>query len=169
MRKAITILALGTIVVGTFFAGAALQASPSSGFDRLKVLVGEWQTKSPKGELSLDKIELVSNGNSLLETSQNSEANQMVTLYSPDGNRVVVTHYCSAGNQPRMETAPTTGDQKEFEFSFKDITNLASAESGHMHHLVIKIDDNDHFSEQWTWREGGKDRTETFLFTRKKP
>lgn len=168
MRKAITILAVGTIVVGIFLLGAVSQASPSSGFDRLKALVGEWQAKSPTGELFTNKIELVSNGTSLLENYQSSEDNQMVTLYSPDGNRVVMTHYCSAGNQPRMETPPTTGDQKEFEFSFQGITNLASAESGHMHHLVIKIDDNDHFSEQWTWRENGKDRTETFLFTRKK-
>jgi hypothetical protein len=168
MRKAITILAVGTIVVGTFLAGAVSQASPASGFDRLKTLVGEWQAKSPTGKLFANKIELVSNGTSLLETYQSPEHNQMVTLYSPDGNRVVMTHYCSAGNQPRMETAPTAGDQKEFEFSFKDITNLASAESGHMHQLVIKIDDNDHFTEQWTWRENGKDQTETFLFTRKK-
>src|SRR2546426_8868316 len=28
--------------------------------------------------------------------------------------------------------------------------------------------DDDHFTEQWTWRENGKDMTETFRFARKK-
>lgn len=93
--------------------------------------------------------------------------NQMVTLYSPDGDRVAVTHYCSAGNQPRMETKAMTGDQKEFDFTFSGITNLSTPASGHMHHLVVKIADSDHFSEQWTWRENDKDRVESFQFTRK--
>jgi len=104
----------------------------------------------------------------LEETLQNSQDNQMVTLYHPDGNRVAVTHYCSAGNQPRMETAATAAGQKKFDFSFLGVTNLASPTSGHMHHLVITIADNNHFAEEWTWHENGKDQTTSFQLTRKK-
>jgi hypothetical protein len=92
----------------------------------------------------------------------------MVTLYTADGNRLALTHYCSAGNQPRMETMAITGDPKEFDFSFTGITNLMNPNTGHMHHLVIQIADQDHFTEQWTWRENGKDRIHTIHFTRKK-
>jgi hypothetical protein len=111
---------------------------------------------------------LVSNGTALEEIFQSSEDDQMVTLYTADGNRLAMTHYCAAGNQPRMETGVITGDTKEFDFSFTGITNLMSPNAGHMHHLVIQIADRDHFTEQWTWRENGKDRTTTIQFTRNK-
>jgi hypothetical protein len=113
-------------------------------------------------------IRLVSNGTAIEETLQSADATQMVTLYTPDGNRLAMTHYCSAGNQPRMQTTVITGDEKKFEFSFAGITNLMSSDSGHMRQLMIQIADGDHFTEQWTWRENGKDRTETFHFTRRK-
>lgn len=167
MKRTLSILAVASIAFAVFAICAGSQAKPGGGFDRLKTLVGTWESKSPAGETFTSTIRPVSNGTALEETFQNSKDNQMVTLYSPDGDRVAVTHYCSAGNQPRMETMAMTGDQKEFDFTFNGITNLATPASGHMHHLVVKIADSDHFSEQWTWRENDKDRVESFQFIRK--
>jgi hypothetical protein len=167
MKKAASILAVTAITFAVFAIRAGSQAKPATGFDRLKMLVGTWEAKTPEGETATSTIRLVSNATALEEMMQNSKDNQMVTLYSPDGDRVAVTHYCSAGNQPRMETNAVTGDTKEFDFSFSGITNLSTPASGHMHHLVIKIADNDHFSEQWTWRENDKDSVESIQFVRK--
>jgi hypothetical protein len=168
MRKVVCLLALGAIAIGLFAGRARSQAKPASGFDRLKTLVGTWEAAAPKGGTLTDTIRLVSNGTALEETFQSSEADQMVTLYTADGNRLAMTHYCAVGNQPRMETLAITGDRKEFDFSFKGITNLTSPDSGHMQHLLIQIADEDHFTEHWTWRENGKDRTTTLNFMRKK-
>ena len=168
MRKAIYLLALGAIAIGLFVDRAGSQVKPTRGFDRLKTLVGTWESASPPGGALTNTIRLVSNGSALQETSQSSEHDQMVTLYTADGNRLALTHYCAAGNQPRMETPAITGDPKEFDFSFTGITNLTSPNSGYMRHLVIQIGDQDHFSEQWTWRENGKDRIHTTHFTRRK-
>jgi hypothetical protein len=168
MRKAIYLLALTAIAMGGFAARAGSQAKPASGFDRLKTLVGTWEAASPQGGTLTNTIRLVSNGTALEETFQSTEADQMVTLYTADGNRLAMTHYCAAGNQPRMETLAVTGDQKEFDFSLTGITNLTNPNSGHMRHLVIQIADQDHFTEQWTWRENGKDRITTIHFTRRK-
>jgi hypothetical protein len=171
MRKAIYLLVLGTMTIGTiglFAARAWSQAKPARGFDRLKTLVGTWESASPQGGILTNTIRLVSNGSALEETFQSSEDDQMVTLYTADGDRLALTHYCAAGNQPRMETLAITGDPKEFDFSFTGITNLMNPNSGHMHHLLIQIADQDHFTEQWTWRENGKDRIHTIQFTRRK-
>jgi hypothetical protein len=168
MRKIICLFALGVIVIGLFSARVGSQVQPAGGFDRLKTLVGTWQAASPKGGTLTNTIRLVSNGSALEETFQSSEDDQMVTLYTAHGNRLALTHYCAAGNQPRMETLAITGAPKEFDFSFKGITNLMNPNAGHMHHLVIQIADQDHFTEQWTWRENGKDRTTTIQFTRRK-
>jgi len=167
MRNIVSMM-VAVISISILVARAGQQTKPASGFEQLKTLVGEWQAKSPKGEPFTTTIRLVSNGTALEETFQSSQDTQMVTLYHPDGNRLAMTHYCSAGNQPRMETAATTADQKEFDFSFQGATNLSSPESGHMHHLVIKIADNDHFSEEWTWRDNGKEQVHAFELTRKK-
>jgi hypothetical protein len=130
--------------------------------------VGTWEAAAPQGGTMTNTIRLVSNGTALEETFQSAEDNQMVTLYTADGNRLAMTHYCSAGNQPRMETFAVTGDQNEFDFSFTGITNLTSPNAGHMRHLVIQIADQDHFTEHWTWRENGKDRITTIHFRRTK-
>jgi len=168
MRKAIGLLALGVIAIGWFAGRGGSQAQPASGFDRLKILVGTWEATSPQGKPLTNTIRLVSNGTALEETFQSADADQMVTLYTPNGNRLAMTHYCAAGNQPRMESPAVTGDQKEFDFSLTGITNLANPNSGHMRHLLIQIADQDHFTEKWTWRENGKDQTHTFHFKRSK-
>jgi len=168
MRKAIYLLALAAISVGWFAGRAGSQEKPGSGFDRLKTLAGTWEAAVPEGGTLTNTIRLVSNGTALEEIFQSKEDDQMVTLYTADGNRLAMTHYCAAGNQPRMETPAITGDQKDFDFSLTGITNLTSPNSGHMRRLLIQIADQDHFTERWTWRENGKDRIHTIHFKRTK-
>lgn len=168
MRKAICLLALGIISAGCFAVRAGAQAQPASGFDRLKTLVGTWEAREPQGKTLTNTIRLVSNGTALEETFQSEEADQMVTLYTPNGNRLAMTHYCAAGNQPHMESLAVTGDQLEFDFSLTGVTNLANPGAGHMRHLLIQIADQDHFTEKWTWRENGKDLVHTIHFKRTK-
>lgn len=140
---------------------------PSKGFDQLKPLVGEWTGQTPGGKTMQASYQLVSGGTALLERlSMDGEA-EMVTLYTPDGDRLAVTHYCSAGNQPQMRTEPVTGSQAVFSFSFVRATNLASPTAGHMDHLTVTLKDRDHFSEAWTWSDNGTRHTEVFSFTRK--
>ncbi len=63
----------------------------------------------------------------------------MITMFHLDGaNRLMMTHYCGAGNQPRMQ-ASASPDGKTLRFKFVDATNLESTESGHMDHVVIAL------------------------------
>jgi hypothetical protein len=142
-------------------------STPASGFERLKTLVGTWQGDGPEGAVT-NTIRLVSNGTAIEETFQTAADNQMVTLYTPDGNRLTMTHYCSAGNQPRMATAAVSAADQEYVFAYTGITNLSSPDAPHMQGLVIRIADADHFAEQWTWRDKGQDKASLFHFTRKK-
>jgi len=78
------------------------------------------------------------------------------------------THYCSMGNQPRMRAAPVASEVKSLTFDFIDATNLSSAESGHMRKLVVTFQGPNHFTQEWTMREKGKNGTGRFEFARKK-
>jgi hypothetical protein len=37
-----------------------------------------------------------------------------------------------------------------------------------MHHLTVSFQDDDHLTQDWTWKEKDKAGVETFHFTRKK-
>ena len=150
-----------------FAAGpVAAQKNANPGYEKLKALVGEWEGKTADGKSVQVSYQLVSGGTALLETLQPPGDATMVTLYVPDGNRVAVTHYCSAGNQPRMRTVAIATTPAKLDFSFVGGTNLTSS-AGHMHRLVVAFEDNDHFAQTWTWQEKGQDKAETFRFARK--
>ncbi len=163
-----TMVMLTVVTLILFAAGGAAQAPSSPGFDQLKTLVGDWQGREENGKTYRASYKLVSGGHALLEVLTPPDESEMVTVYHQDGNRVAMTHYCTANNQPHMRTAALAGPAKELDFTSVGVSNLASPTAGHMHALVVILDDKDQFTQKWTWRENGKDRVEVFHFTRKK-
>ena len=168
MRKLTVILAAAILALGAIAARVGSQPAPANAFDRLKTLVGEWDGTDPTGKHVGDTIRLVSNNTALEEIFQSDKDNQMVTMYTPDGNRLALTHYCSQGNQPHLETPAVAASSNEFSFAFTSAANLASNDDKHMHGMTLKIEDSDHFSETWTLMANGKVQTETFQLTRRK-
>jgi hypothetical protein len=168
MRKMTVISAAAILALGAIAARVGSQPAPANAFDRLKTLVGEWDGTDPAGKQVADSIRLLSNNTVLEETSQTAKDNQMVMMYTPEGNRLALTHYCSKGNQPHLETPAVTASSNEFAFAFTSAANLASNDDMHMHGMRLKIEDNDHFSETWTLMANGKEQTKTFHLTRKK-
>ena len=74
-------------------------------------------------------------------------------MFYLNGDRLMLTHYCDAGNRPRM-TGKTSPDGKIVEFEFLDVAG--STQYGHMHHAVFTAIDVNHHSEEWTFMEGDK-------------
>jgi hypothetical protein len=90
----------------------------------------------------------------------------MLTLYHVDGDRLLLTHYCMAGNQPRMQAKRFDAAAGEIEFQFLDGTNMTPA-SGHMHNARFRLLDERHFQSEWQFYENGKSKqSETFQYTR---
>ncbi len=147
---------------------AFAQTGGNGGFAKLKTLVGEWEGKTESGKVVRASYRLVSAGSALVETLSPPDESEMVTVYHPDGNRLMLTHYCNSNNQPRMRTEPIAGPANQLDFSFLDVANLSSPAAGHMHRLAITFEDTDHFTQKWTWRENGREVTEAFHFTRKR-
>ncbi len=147
-------------------------ARPGGGneaFEKLKVLVGHWETdKSSMNKASLD-LELTSGGTAVLEKFhmvENGKPVEMTTLYYLDGDQVKLTHYCMAGNQPTMKGSYAP-EAKTITFDLVSISNLKSADDGHMHHAVYTFIDNDHFKTTWTFRKDQKDAfTEEVAYVR---
>ncbi len=165
MRKAIPLL-LGLLILGAL--PRLLFAQTNAGLDRLKTLIGEWDGKTEDGRKVHASYKMVSNGTAVMETLTPPDESEMITVYYPDGNRLMVTHFCSANNQPRMRAVPSSGNSREITFDYVDATNLSSPGAGHMVQLALQFQDNDHFAQRWTWRENDKNKVETFHYTRVK-
>ena len=138
----------------------------AAAFARLKTLVGEWTANTREGKARLT-YELTGGGTALVEQESAGNEPAMMTVYHLDGSRLILTHYCMAGNQPRMQANRIDPDTGEIQFQFLDITNLASPAAGHMHDVKLRIIDDNHLDSQWQFYENGAPKlTESAHYTR---
>ena len=87
-------------------------------FAELKRLTGNWQASVGTKETVIHlNLELISNNSALVETFTTSSGHKTLTIFHPDGNRLLATHYCAQGNQPRLALDPS-GPAAEMTFPF---------------------------------------------------
>jgi hypothetical protein len=153
-------LSLVLLLAATAFAQNAQKA-----FDQLKTLNGTWEGKATNGHDTKVLFRSTAGGSALMSEIMGEE--DMITMFHMDNNRLLMTHYCGAGNQPRMQ-ASLSPDGKTITFAFVDATNLSSPKAGHMDHLVITIPDAEHHIEDWTFKQDGKEMKEHFELVRAK-
>lgn len=143
-----------------FGSSSAPNAQPQ--FDRLKSLTGNWIGDNRKGKTIKLSYSVISQGSVVMERLSNPEGGNMVTMYHQDGSRLMVTHYCSVGNQPRM-VAVSQPNGDELAFSFLDASNLSNKAPGYMQGIKFHFRDKSHFSQEWTFRwNDGRSEVDTF-------
>lgn len=163
-------LVTSAFIAGISFAGSAMAPMIKTipDFEKIKSLVGEWEGKSLDGNPAKVSYTLVSDNSALMEKLAMGGESEMVTMYHPDGDHLMMTHYCSAHNQPRMRSQKLSMETKDIMFDLVDVTNLSTPDSGHMKKLVLSFVDQDHLTQEWTWTERGKENTVVIRFERRK-
>src|SRR5215467_14625877 len=142
---------------------AFAQTDAQKSFDKLKALSGVWEgkvTTDLKVPTPLDNepthvtLRTTSRGNALMhEMTSAGSPDDPVTMFYLDEGRLILTHYCDAGNRPRME-GKISPDGKTVEFEFVDIAG--SNQHQHMHHAKFTFIDENHHSEDWIFMLGDK-------------
>ncbi len=166
--------ALGLLILSIALMTVKTAAAPGGGaeaLEKLKSLVGHWETdKTNMNRATLD-LEMTSGGTAVLEKFHmidDGKPVEMITLYYLDGEDMKLTHYCMAGNQPTMR-GTYAPDSRTLKFELVSISNLKNADAGHMHHATYTFLDNDHFKTTWTFRKDQKDAfTEDVTYVRVK-
>jgi hypothetical protein len=152
-------LSLSLLMIAT---ATLAQTAAQKSFDQLKTLTGSWEGKTADGKALNVSFRDTAGGSALLSEIHGMGPENMVSMIHLDGpNRLVMTHYCGAGNQPRM-AASTSPDGKTVTFTFFDATNLASPDAGHMQRVVIAMPDANHHTEDWTFIDHGKEMKQLF-------
>ena len=143
--------------------GKPAASDADKAFDRLKALAGSWvgrlSTYPPEpsidGNFAQFTLRVTSLGNALVhELSVSGRADHPVTMFYRDQDRLLLTHYCDAGNRPRM-AATLSPDGKTLDFEFLDLSGGNAY--GHMHHATFTFIDENHHTEDWTYM--GPDNT----------
>ena len=148
------------------------QGGKNAGLEQFKQLAGEWVGKEigdgAEQPVVHVKYHVTSAGNTVVETLFPGTAHEMVTVIHPDGDDLVLTHYCALGNQPHMK-AKSPADGNAVAFKFIGATNMKSDKDMHMHDATYTFVDKDTLKTEWTHYAGGKPGGKTvFELKRKK-
>lgn len=138
----------GVFLVLLLVSTAALaQSAAQRSFDQLKALAGSWEGSLDGKSLHVS-LRVTSMGNALMHEMRGIGPDDPITMFHLDGDRLLLTHYCDAGNQPRM-VATISPDGKTIVFNFVEATNLLKSQMGHMQRVTFNFIDADHHTEKW--------------------
>jgi len=149
--------------------GAAAPDSKAA-FERLKGLAGTWEgtgAEEMPGPVTL-QYRVTGGGSAVVETLFPGTPHEMVTVYHMDGGDLVMTHYCAAGNQPRMKLDKAASKGDELHFMFAGGSNVDPDKGMYMHDVKLVLQSGDKLEEDWTsYKDGKKSNTAVFKIARK--
>jgi len=161
IRASVVAVPLIVALLNSGLAPAATDAQAS--FHQLAGLEGKWLGKGSDGHAVEVSFRMTAGGSALMSEIHGHGPENMITMFHMDGDRLILTHYCGAGNQPRMKVV--AADAKSVTFEFFDGTNIGSG-AGHMQHVTFSQSDPNHHTEEWVFVDHGKEMKELFTLER---
>ena len=124
----------------------------------LAALAGEWEVVDDDGGRSPGSTFAVSSsGSTVREVMFPGTDDEMTNVYHMDGERLVMTHYCGIGNQPRLVAGEPTrvAAGTVYEFRYESVSNLREEHDGYMGGLRLTLVDADTLVQDWTFFDAG--------------
>lgn len=148
-------LVLATALVP--FVPGLVQAQTNDDFQnawtQLKTLAGTWERQTDRAEGATQPVESVVSYHVTASSSVVFEefigdtpegVRDMATAYHLDVDELVATHYCGAGNQPRMRATAWNPETKVLRFDFWDVTHLPDPDAYYTTNIELIFHDDDH-------------------------
>ncbi|HEY3242943.1 MAG TPA: hypothetical protein VGM03_06275 [Phycisphaerae bacterium] len=137
---------------------AKKESAAAAQLERLKKLAGKWQGTGDQAEHKEVTVsyKVTAGGSAVMETLFADTPNEMVTVYTLDGDDLVLTHYCMMGNQPHMKAEKGT-DAKTIKFICTGHGgNMKSENDPHMHAVTHTFVDDNHLVSEWVMQDKGQ-------------
>ena len=137
-------------------------------FDEMKSLVGIWKKEGGQSPNFSVSFELTANSSVLVETWSHNGKKHSFTMYHLDNEKLMATHYCPQGNQPRLVLTKSS-TIRNLNFSFLNATNLVDLADSHQHSLGFdfSMDVNKILRKESYVSEGTEDISELLLVRNK--
>ncbi len=140
---------------------AASKARAAAMLGKVGSLVGQWDLVKENGKVADHAGSIVfaktSGGTAVREIMLPGTKFEMTNLYHMNGPDMVCTHYCAAGNQPRMICTDPAADGTSFTFRLESATNVVDESQSVMAELTLKVSaDGQTLIEDWRNLEGGE-------------
>jgi hypothetical protein len=167
------ILVLGVVIAVTPTPSRAQQSVDSAAaFARLKALAGTWDATEKGNPTFAEEVvyTMTGRGSVLIEDMKapNALMGHMLTSYHLDKGTLVLTHFCGAGNQPRMRVKSVQDNGNRISFEIYDITNLSAPEAYHSTHVDVLFLGEDRVDLVYRGKASRKEMTQVFQLARRK-
>ena len=129
----------------------------NAGLEKMKKLAGTWLAADKDGKPTdqvVSVIKVTAGGSAVHETLFPGQPHEMVSIYTADGQDLIMTHYCVLGNQPRMKADPKS-PPNQIVFRFAGGSNLNPAKDKHMHEATLTFVGDDRIEVKGTGWENG--------------
>ncbi len=126
------------------------QYDAKKALNTLKTLAGSWQGTIMGISITFT-IRAASSGTTVLHEGNaagGGPPNQEITMFYLDGDRLLATHYCDAGNRSHME-AKMRPDGKTMELSFLEV--VGSTRGGYLKAMAFTLNDANHHTVEATF------------------
>jgi hypothetical protein len=125
------------------------QSDAQKAFEKLKTLAGSWEGTIMGIPINFT-IRAVSSGTAILHEGNTEKGvpNHEITMFYVEGDRLLATHYCDAGNRAHWE-GKMSADGKAIEFSFLDVAG--STRGGYLKDMALTLIDADHHIAAFTF------------------
>ena len=132
---------------------AGPQSDAQKAFEKMKTLEGSWQGTIVGISINFT-IRAASSGTAILHEGNRDGGGRPgppdheITMFYLDGDRLLATHYCDAGNRPRFE-GKLSPDGNTIEFSFLDLAG--GTQGGLVKRMAFTIVDADKHVIEFTF------------------
>ena|SRR5688572_26724986 len=157
------LLAVVLVLSGNAINLAEEKSLSGMAFERLKGLAGTWEVTEKSTSRKFTAEYTLTGGDSVLMEVLAG----MATAYHLDKGTLVLTHFCGAGNQPRMRVKAIENGGRRIAFEMYDITNLKSPDAYRSTSLEVQFHDDGTVDLAYGGWSAGRSSTQTFQLLRR--
>ena len=140
----------------------------SQELQKMKALAGRWEgttTTAGKTEPAAVEYSVTSGGSAVVEKLFPGTPHEMVSVYHDEGGKLMMTHYCMLGNQPKLALQGV--EKGVFDFELASGNSFDPAKDRHMHSLKLVFEGDQRLTQQWACFTNGQPEHMTSITLKK--